>query len=120
MQRRLFIAINLPEALRGELVEFQKKYSFLNCRWARQENLHLTLVFLGYVRDDKVVELENVVAKASKKVAPFNISLTRICYGPGKKFPPRLVWVEGEESENLVKLKEEIESMLDTFNKVIT
>jgi len=38
--------------------------------------------------------------------------LGKICYGPPKKMPPRLVWVEGEESEELGKIQKDLENSL--------
>ena len=112
MRHRIFIAINLPEKIKKELSSFQKKWPTLPCRWVKKENLHLTLAFLGYLNEEQL----NVVLKITKEVVekngPFSISLNKTCYGPGKKFPPRLVWVQGQRSEGLSKLKKCLDRLL--------
>lgn len=112
MQRRIFIAINLPEEIKDELSQFQKKYSSLPCRWVKRDNLHLTLVFLGYIREEKLIEILKISEEIAKKNNPFSIFLNKICYGPETQFPPRLVWVKGERSEELIKLKKGFEELL--------
>lgn len=110
-KRRVFIAINLPKNIKEELAGFQSKWPELPVSWARQENLHLTLVFLGYISDDELPKILGIAEETAKGHKPFPINLTKICYGPPKK-PPKMVWVEGEKSEELVKLQKDMEKAL--------
>lgn len=108
MKRRLFIAINLPEDIKNKLVEHQRKWADLPVRWTIKPNLHITLVFIGYVGDDEMYEICNMVKEASKRHEPFDINLEKIILGPPDKFP-RMFWVEGEKSEELAKLRDDLE-----------
>lgn len=112
MRRRIFVAINLPEKIKEELSSFQKKWATLPCRWVKKENLHLTLAFLSYLNEEQL----NIVFEITKEVAgkngPFFISLNKTCFGPGKKFPPRLIWAQGEKSKELSKLKKYLDMLL--------
>ena len=38
--------------------------------------------------------------------------LNKILYGPPKKNPPRMVWADGEKSEELVDLKDDLQEGL--------
>jgi len=78
----------------------------------KKDNLHLTLVFLGYIREEKLTEILRVSKEIAKKNNPFSISLNKVCYGPETQFPPRLVWVKGKRSEELIKLKKGFEELL--------
>lgn len=111
MKQRIFIAINLPEATKEQLFEFQKKWRELPCRWIKPENLHITLVFLGYISDEGLPNILKVLKEVSTKQVSFPINLTKICYGPPKK-PARMVWAEGEKSEELGKLQKDLEDIL--------
>lgn len=111
MKRRLFIAINLPENIKNKLVDCQKKWADLPVRWTLKINLHITLVFIGYVGDDKMYEIINIVKEVAKRHNPFNINLERIILGPPDK-PARMFWVEGEKSEESAKLKNDLEDSL--------
>ncbi len=88
-RHRIFIAINLPGDVKKFLAGFQKKWPDLPAKWTPEENLHITLLFLGDLTD---VELGQVCLDA-KEVASrhraFNITLQKIAYGPEGKVPPR-------------------------------
>ena len=111
MKRRLFIAINLPENIKNKLVDCQRKWADLPVRWTPKINLHITLVFIGYVGDDEMYEIINIVKQVAKQHNPFNINLERIILGPPDK-PARMFWVEGEKSEESAKLKNDLENSL--------
>lgn len=111
-KRRVFIAINLSEKVRKKLVEFQEKWSQLPIRWVKERNLHLTLAFLGYLSDEEIVEICQTVKEIGSKHSPFMINLIKTNYWPKDKEIPRLIWIEGEKSEELDFLKEDLEGIL--------
>jgi len=112
MRHRIFIAINLPEEIKKKLSDYQSKWPELPCRWTKKENLHLTLFFLGYLTDEEVGEVCKITREVASKYSPFSISLDKILYGPPKKMPPRMIWVQGEKLKVLSDLKEELEKSL--------
>lgn len=114
IKRRLFIAINLPENIEKRLVDYQRKWVNLDPKyihWVKESNLHITLVFIGYVDDDKTYEICNLVKEVSKKHEPFFINLERIIIGPPNT-TPRMFWVEGEKSQELADLQNDLENAL--------
>ena len=95
MRHRIFIAINLPEEIKNQLLSYQAKWPELPIRWTKKESLHITLEFLGYLSDDELLKVcQNTKELAAEKKS-FTITLDKICYGPPKKMPPRMVWVVG-------------------------
>lgn len=97
MRHRVFIAINLPENIKRELASYGDKWPELPARWTKKDNLHITLEFLGYISDQEVLEVcENAKETASKHNS-FEVKLTKICYGPPGKAPPRMIWAMGEK-----------------------
>jgi len=112
MRNRIFIAINLPEEIKKQLVEYQSKWLELPCRWTKKENLHITLMFLGYLSDEELLEVLKITKEVTQRHEPFPINLIKICYGPPKKMPPRMVWAEGEKSVELGKLQSDLENSL--------
>ena len=113
MGHRIFIAINFPEDIKKKLADYQSKWPELPIRWTKKDNLHITLVFLGDVSNDELVEICKITKEIASQNQPFSISLSKILYGPPKKMPPRMVWVEGEESEELGKLQTNLEKALN-------
>lgn len=112
MNHRIFIAINLPENIKKKLSDYQSKWPELPCRWTKKDNLHITLAFLGYLSDEEVLRVCNLVKEVTLKHEPFFINLKIICYGPTDKKSPRMIWTEGEESLELGKLQKDLENSL--------
>lgn len=112
MKRRIFVAINVPEDVKKELANYQAKWPELPVKWAKPDNLHLTLVFLGYVPDEELPKILQIVEETVERHKSFAIDLTKVRYGPPNKMPPRLVWIEGEKSEQLAKLQNDLEKSL--------
>jgi len=115
MLHRVFIAINFPEDIKEKLFNFSNKYSHLPARWVKKENIHITLSFLGNLDDNQLLETIETVKKVAVKHSSISIKLNKICYGPPEKFPPRMVWVKGEENNDLSRLHTDLE---DTFFKL--
>jgi len=90
----------LPEEIKKKLAEYQKKWPELPVRWTKPENLHITLEFLGYVRDEDLINVFETTEKMAKKHKAFDVKLSKICYGPPDR-PPRMIWVVGEKIEEL-------------------
>jgi len=98
-KRRIFIAINLPEAIRKELSAYQMKWPELPVRWTKPENLHITVEFLGYLSDEELLPTFQHFRELAAKHRPFEVKLTSIVYGPPEKMPPRMIWVVAERIE---------------------
>ncbi|MBU2578709.1 RNA 2',3'-cyclic phosphodiesterase [Patescibacteria group bacterium] len=124
---RIFIAINLSENIKEELGIFQKEIqdlfpSELNeieideiateniaqsrgvVRWVKKENLHLTLVFIGHIKKNQFFQIAQIIKKVVQSQKPLFLKFEKICYGPAKIEPPRLIWMELEKEKELLKL----------------
>lgn len=119
MKHRTFVAINLPERVKKELNSQQDRIESMFSgfgenliRWTKERNLHITLVFLGYISDQELMEIFKITKEAASCHKPFFLNLTNVFYGPPKKMPPRMVWAEGEKSEELGKLQKDLENSL--------
>ena len=81
-KRRIFIAINIPADLKRRLAILRQKWPGLPARWTSGDNLHLTLVFIGYVSDDQLAEICKITKEVAKKYSPFELKFSRVVYGP--------------------------------------
>ena len=113
---RIFIAINLPEEIKRELISYQEKWPELPIRWTRKDNLHITLSFIGPVNDEEIPGICQAAREAAGRHEPFSINFKKICYGPPGKIPPRMVWVEGEKSRELGELQQDLENSISNIN----
>ena len=86
---RLFIAADLPNAVREAIAREQKGMaaaigrSGSSLRWVKPEHAHLTLVFIGNVEDARVPAVVDAVGREID-AAPFDV----VFQGAGV-FPPR-------------------------------
>ncbi|MDD5606256.1 MAG: 2'-5' RNA ligase family protein [Candidatus Pacebacteria bacterium] len=97
---RVFIAINLPQEIKEKLVSY---YNFeLPAKWTKKENLHITVDFWGYIRDDKIPEIIEKTKEKAKNISPFLIKLNKICFAPPGYSIPKMVWVTGK-ADKLIK-----------------
>ena len=111
MKRRIFIAINLPEKIKKRLKEYREKFNYLPVRWTKVPSLHLTLVFIGYVDNEQMLEACKITRKIAEDTEPFFINFKKIVLGPPGK-EPRMVWLEGEKSEELTRLRDALQEAL--------
>lgn len=106
---RLFVALDLPawhrSALARRLAEVNA--SLPPARWVREENLHLTLAFLGNTDPDRVPDLAAALFPAFAAVPRFEAGL-----GGAGTFPPqrpaRVAWVGLRAGPELAALQRNV------------
>jgi len=111
---RLFIAAELAEEVRKNLVELinELKEPGAAVKWVEADNLHVTLKFLGWVEDRKLVELESLVEKAVTKTGGFKAKFEGTGTFPAGK-TPRVIWVGiSEGGKELKKIADSLEGAL--------
>lgn len=120
MRKRLFIALPLAKGLLPKIANLEKEIEQkFKVNWIPLKNLHLTLLFLGYIDVnylDNVIRIIDEVYNENKIIfKPFNLKIKKIDYGPpGKK---RMIWLYLEKNERLETIKNKIEEKLN-LNKI--
>ncbi len=112
MKHRIFIAVNLPEKIKKTFFNYQIKFPDFPIKWVKKENMHITLIFIGDVKDENIPSVCEAVKKACSQHNSFKINLNEISYGPPKKLPPRMIWGRGDQPDELVNLKTDLEKYL--------
>ena len=109
---RAFIAIEMPENVKNELIKIQKEIDRLGLikgRFTEIENLHLTLKFLGEISRS---ELEAVKEKlASIKFDLFEAELNELGVFNSEEFI-RIVWI-GLKGDDLFKIQKQVDQTLE-------
>lgn len=99
---RLFLGLPVPARTAAALARHARATSLANARWTLPENLHLTLVFLGEVADDR---LGSIVCELDELAwAPLSIRLTRLGMFPRAG----ALFVEVEPVARLLQLQAQI------------
>lgn len=71
-------------------------------------NVHVTLKFLGEIYERTVPDIESVIRHAATDVLPFQLRLVDVGVFPNER-SPRVVWVEMEGTEPLIKMAVSLE-----------
>jgi len=117
MQRKIFIGVDLPTEVKKRLTQKVEQWKGLPVRWSKEENLHLTLIFLGYVDDELIFDVCKKVKDAVEKMEAFDIELSKIELGPTQDKDARVVWFTGKSNQELKVLAESIEKELGIFRE---
>ena len=111
---RLFIAIELSEDIRGEIAQIQDRLKATpdKIKWVNPASIHLTLKFLGEVREETVEKILQVIEQITGKVSSFTLKIE----GTGA-FPnlasPRVIWIGVKDIPSLSWLATELENALE-------
>jgi 2'-5' RNA ligase len=115
---RLFVALEIPAAVRDNLAAQIKELRDLpapwaegQLRWVRPENLHVTLKFIGEVEAAKLVGIRNALTAIGLD-APVGLEFRGLGFFPDEKHP-RVLWVGLHASGNLPVLARDIECALE-------
>lgn len=116
MKKKIFIGINLPEAVKKKLVNYQEEIDKCfddSCpiKWTRKDNLHIAMFFIGFVEYDELVDVFNKTEKALENLEPFRVELESITYGPLGK-TPKMVWVNGKKISEIIEANRNLEEAL--------
>ena len=114
---RAFVAVELPEDLKGVLAATQQELDLLGARvrWASRETLHLTLKFLGDVERVQLVEVARAVEEVAAGWSPWEVELVGVGWFPPKG-KPRVVWAGvGVGRESVVELAEAVDRALESL-----
>ena len=109
---RIFIALDIPDAIRTRLAEYMDRARALapDARWARVEGLHVTLKFIGEASDARVKEIK--AALASVKAPPFTVRFERVGFFPNAN-AARVFWAGVDGGNALPQLASAVDAALE-------
>jgi len=114
MSIRSFIAVEIPDDVQEQLGRIAGKLrdSGAKVRWARPENIHLTLKFLGDVDDNDIPKVCDVMRESVEGLKPFDVRIAGLGTFPPNG-PPRVVWAGiAGDTEPLIALAEDLDARL--------
>lgn len=107
--RHYFIGVPIPAEVDHIAETFTKDYS-LDKNYkvlTHREDLHVTLLFLGAVGEEKLPAVKNTLVEIAGDSAPFSITINGLSYF-GSSNGPRVVYLAVEENKALRQLQQEI------------
>lgn len=107
---RLFVAIDLPEALKESVYETLAplREREFPVRWLEPETFHLTLKFIGEVREEERQAHAEVLRRVASGYRPVEVALDEAGAFPSLR-RPSVLWVGVEATPQLRALKHDLE-----------
>jgi 2'-5' RNA ligase len=91
---RLFIAIEIPDEIKKEMIKVQEQLRKANidASWTRAEGMHLTLKFLGEVPEQKITEIVSGLQTAAEGIGQLRLEVKGVGTFPNPR-NARVVWI---------------------------
>src|SRR5580700_6870538 len=101
---RSFLAFPINNDLKNKLKEILKdlRDSKADVKWVRLENIHLTLKFLGDLKEDELEAVQAVIREQYQGFHPITTILNKIGTFPGMRHP-KIIWVGLEDSHQEIQ-----------------
>jgi len=111
---RTFLAIELDPEVRAQLVVLQQLLAKAapDVKWVEQENLHLTLLFLGEVDERELLAICRAAQGAVAEIPSFNLTIEHAgCFPNARR--PRTLWVGvGTGAQEVIAVHDALEGPL--------
>ena len=117
MDIRSFLAFELPPETRRVLnrVAAEVHSSPLDGKWVRTGNIHLTVIFLGNIREEELAVMGEAVGRVCALYAPFPIRIKPMGCFPHKR-NPRVLWLGLEtDLDRMARFRDTMQERLLPF-----
>jgi 2'-5' RNA ligase len=117
---RLFVAIGVPESVKAEMekaqAEFRQALPGGCIRFAKRDQLHLTLRFLGSVATAQLDKLTCALVSVCRDFAPLSLTANGIGFFPNAR-SPRVIWVGVKDQKaDLTRLQAAVQDATRPFS----
>jgi RNA 2',3'-cyclic 3'-phosphodiesterase len=114
---RVFIAIDTPLDIKIRMVHIQSEFkkTDANVKWESTDKFHVTIKFLGEVKETMLNEISDTIQKVCTQFSPFRLRYESIGCFPNLK-NPSVIWIGCSDiSQNLSKFKLFLDAELQKF-----
>jgi 2'-5' RNA ligase len=114
---RCFIAIDIDEKMREAIADLQKQLASKvdikkgDVKWVEPGNIHLTLKFLGEIKDEQTGEVCEISKQAAEAHKNFTLDIETVGSFGGRS--AKIVWVgAGKGADELLALQKDLDGRL--------
>lgn len=114
---RAFIAIDIDEKIRAGLADLQKRLNAKvdikkgDVKWVEPENIHLTLKFLGEIKDEQLAEVCDITKQVAETHKNFTLDVESAGSFGGRS--AKVIWVGiSKGAEELLALQKDLENQV--------
>lgn len=111
---RVFVALDLSSEARREIEKFLKRLEkkHWKVKWEKPEKIHLTLAFLGSIKEEKLELVKEACQQVTKVTISFIVSFKGLGCFPDFDFP-RIIWLGLKgDLKSLVELQKRLKDKL--------
>src|SRR3989304_2268918 len=100
---RTFVAIELPPELTSQIDQLQTvlRKTGADVSWVKSQNVHITLKFLGEVKEEKIEDVYQATELSVKGLRNFQVNLQGLGGFPNLK-RPRVIWIGVEKGKEVL------------------
>ena len=111
---RAFIAIPLSQNIKGYLYDIQKQFKECSvyAKWVNAQNIHLTLKFLGEVKEEKVPFIRDAIKETAVNSSVLRVNFTNCGFFPNTR-SPRVFFIATDKEAILQKIVYGLEEKLE-------
>ena len=107
VQPHYFIAVTIDEKVKQKLALWCEKVQPPFQRFVHEQDLHITLAFLGGIESLILEELKVALQGMAKQHVPFSLTIDSLGYF-GQKQAPRVYWASVKKEEKLYELQKDV------------
>jgi len=111
---RCFLAVEIPNELKDKIASLAKELDIKGIKLVEPENIHVTLKFLGDVKEDKINNIKERLRTVN--FSNFNIKLHGVGVFPNENYI-KVVWVGCESKELYILAKKINEALASEFKR---
>lgn len=114
MDKRIFIAINLPSFIKKEIQSLQLKLSHFDwpIRWEPIDNFHITLRFLGKISNIQIAKIIKITEEIGRSQEVFKLSVNNYIFYPNLILP-KIIALEIIDNHSIIKLQNNLSDQVD-------
>ena len=111
---RLFIAIPIPGNIKDCIrdLEDSLKKCDLFAKWVNPDNIHMTLKFLGEIKEEKIPLIQKAISETCLNFSSLEVNLTEFGFFPNER-NPRVFFVSTDKEEILQRIAYVLEEKLE-------
>lgn len=107
-EKRLFFGIPLEPRSQKRILRAQEGWDTLPLLLSRPEFLHVTILFMGFLKNEDIPGISEVARSICAGIEPFDIVFDEIVLAPDTEHP-KMIWLSGQENDSLLALRNAFE-----------
>ena len=116
--KRLFLAIPLPEADCKQLSALPEQVPLTHARWTKQNNLHITTYFFGAQPEPMLTTIISDLTELLAQEKTFLLPYRHLSWAPPSQQEKNMLWAEYGATNNFKLLGQMLEKELKKYQKI--